>query len=314
VIQCENLSEMSGNETTAPGITPRLYVLATAILFSTGGAVIKATSFTGWQVAGLRCAVAALAVLVLLPTSRRRWNHRTWLVGCAYAGALICYAMANKLTTAASTIFLFSSSPLYILFLGPLFLKETLRRRDLFFVMAFAVGLGLVFLDSQPATITAPEPFKGNILAALGGLFFAFIVMGLRWMSRSSKTGEASATSALAVGNLIGFAICLPFALPLGPISPLDWALVSYLGVLQIGLAYFLLIAALRRLPALEVSLLILIEPVLNPIWTWWLHGEQPGPLTLVGGAVILLVTAGMTLTSAWLGRRSGQVASSSGQ
>jgi len=74
------------------------------------------------------------------------------------------------------------------------------------------------------------------------------------------------------------------------------------------------LIAALRRLPALEVSLLILIEPVLNPIWTWWLHGERPGPLTLTGGALILLVTAGMTLISARLARRSGQLVSSSGQ
>lgn len=305
---------MTWNDTPAPGIVPRLQVLATAILFSTGGVVIKATSFSGWQVAGLRCGVAALAVLILLPVSRRGWNHRTLMVGCAYAGALICYAMANKLTTAASTIFLFSSSPLYILFLGPLVLKEPLRRRDLFFVLAFGVGLSLVFLDTQPASVTAPEPLKGNILAALGGFFFALIVIGLRFMSQASRTGETSATSALAVGNLIGFLICLPFALPLGPTTPLDWVLISYLGVLQIGLAYFLLIAALRRLPALEVSLLILIEPVLNPIWTWWVHGERPGSMTLAGGALILLVTAGMTGVSAWMGRRPDQDASASGQ
>ena len=292
-------------------IVPRLQALATAFLFSTGGAVIKATSFTGWQVAGIRCGIAALAVLILLPNSRRGWSHKTWLVGCAYAGALICYAMANKLTTAASTIFLFSSSPLYILFLGPFFLKEPLRRRDLFFVIAFASGLSLVFLDAQPATLTAPEPLKGNILAALGGMFFAFIVMGLRWMGRTSEAGETSATSVLAVGNLIGFALCLPFALQLGPTSTLDWALVTYLGVFQIGLAYFLMIGALRRLPALEVSLLILIEPVLNPIWTWWMHGERPGPMTLAGGAVIVLVTAGMTLASVWRDKKINQVDSS---
>lgn len=282
----------------------------TAVLFSTGGVVIKATSFTGWQVAGLRCGVAAVAVLTLLPVSRRGWNHRTWLVGGAYAGALICYAVANKLTTAASTIFLFSSSPLYILFLGPLFLQEPLRRRDVLFVLVFAMGLGLVFLDTPPATATAPEPLKGNVLAALGGLFFAFIVMGLRWMSRTSHTGEASATSALAAGNLLGFAICLPFMWPLAPTTRLDWALVGYLGVLQIGLAYFLMIAALRRLPALEVSLLILIEPVLNPIWTWWIHGERPGPMTLAGGAVILLATAAMISTAAWRARASQEPSS----
>lgn len=305
---------MSSPGTKTSGFVPRLQVLATAILFSTGGAVIKATSFTGWQVACLRCGIAALAVLVLLPVSRRRWSSRTWLVGSAYAGALICYAIANKLTTAASTIFLFSTSPLYILFMGPLWLNEPLRRRDLGFVLAFAVGLSLVFLDTQPVSSTAPEPLKGNVLAALGGFFFALIVMGLRWMSSSSTTGEASATSALAAGNLIGFVVCLPFAFPLGPTSTLDWALVGYLGVLQIGLAYFLLIAALHRLPALEASLLILLEPVLNPLWTWWLHDERPGPMTLAGGALILLVTAAMTLGSAWKSRRPSQAPSSSGQ
>jgi len=305
---------VSLTKTSTSAIVPRLQVLATAILFSTGGAVIKATSFTGWQVACLRCGVAAMAVLFFLPASRRAWSHRTWLVGCAYAGALICYAMANKLTTAASTIFLFSASPLYILFLGPFFLKEPLRRRDVAFVLAFAMGLSLVFLDVHTPSATAPEPLKGNVLAALGGFFFAFIVMGLRWMSSSRKPGQTSASSALAAGNLIGFFVCLPFALPLGPTRPLDWALVSYLGVFQIGLAYLLLMVALRRLPALEASLLILIEPVLNPIWTWWLHGERPGPLTLAGGAMILLVTAGMTLASAWIGRRSAQTDSASGQ
>ncbi len=305
---------MSRAQTVQPVIVPRLYVLGTAILFSTGGVVIKATSFTGWQVAGLRSGIAALAVLILLPASRRRWSSRTFLVGAAYAGALLCYAMANKLTTAASTIFLYSASPLYILFLAPVFLKEPLRRRDLLFVAALAAGLALVFLDAPAASATAPDPLKGNLLAALGGLFFALIVIGLRWMSRSSQTGEASATSALAAGNLIGFVVCLPFAWPLGSTTAVDWALVTYLGVLQIGLAYFLLIAALRRLPALEVSLLILIEPVLNPIWTWWIHGERPGPLTLAGGALILLVTASMTLASAWASRSSAQTESSSGQ
>jgi len=305
---------VSWNDTSATAVVPRLQVLATAFLFSTGGAVIKATSFTGWQVACLRCGIAALAVLIFLPVSRRRWSYRTWLVGCAYAGALITYAVANKLTTAASTIFLFSTSPLYILFLGPLFLREPIRRRDLLFVLAFASGLSLVFLDAPSVSATAPEPVKGNVLAALGGLFFAFIVMGLRWMSSSSKTGQASATSALAAGNLIGFLISLPFAMPLGSPTALDWALVSYLGVLQIGLAYVLLMVALRRLSALEASLLILIEPVLNPIWAWWMHGERPGPLTMTGGALILLVTAGMTLASAWMGRRSSQTPSASGQ
>lgn len=301
-------------DSTSSILGPRLQVLATAVLFSTGGAVIKATSFSGLQVASLRCGVAALAVLVLIPASRRAWNFNTLLVGVVYSGALICYAVANKLTTAASTIFLFSTSPLYVLFLSPLILKEPLRRRHVLYVLGFASGLVLVFLDSHSAAPTAPQPLRGNLLAMLGGFFFACIVMGLRWLSRSSRAGEAPAMSALALGNLLGFAICAPWLFAVGPTTPLDWLSVAYLGVFQIGLAYVLLVGALRRIPAIEASLLILVEPVLNPLWAWWLHAERPGPLTLAGGAVILLVTVGMTLGSAWFARRRGQASDSFGQ
>ena len=292
----------------------RLMVLATAVLFSTGGAVIKATTFSGWQVASFRCGIAALASLILLPSSRRGWSYKTWMVGGVYAAALISYAVANKLTTAASTIFLYSITPLYILFLGPLILKEPFRRRDLVFMVALATGFGLVFTDSQGVYATAPAPFKGNLVAAFGGFCFALVVMGLRWLSRSDPPGRSSSLSALVAGNLIAFWIALPLALPVSSSTPLDWSLVIYLGVIQIALAYFLLTKALRRIPALEASLLLLAEPVLNPTWAWIFHGERPGPKTLAGGAVILIATAGLTLISTWTARQIDQSSDSTGQ
>lgn len=289
-------------------------VLATAVLFSTGGAVIKATTFSGWQVGSFRCGIAAVVILILLPSSRRGWSYKTWMVGGAYSAALISYAVANKLTTAASTIFLYSTTPLYILFLGPLILKEPLRRRELVFMVAMATGLGLVFFDSQPVYATAPAPFEGNLVAAIGGFCFALVVIGLRWLSRSDPPGRSSSLSALVAGNLIAFWIALPLALPVGSTTSLDWALVIFLGVIQIGLAYFLLAKSLRRISALEASLLLLLEPVLNPIWAWILHGERPGPQTLVGGGVILGATAFLALLSAWTESQNRQFADSSGQ
>ena len=67
----------------------------------------------------------------------------------------------------------------------------------------------------------------------------------------------------------------------------------------MVALAYVLLTAGLRGVPALEASLLLMIEPVLNPIWAWWLHGETPGRLALAGGAVILAATAVRVVTAA---------------
>ncbi len=102
----------------------RLMILMAALLFSTGGAAVKACSLSAWQVASFRSGIAAVTLLLVLPAARRGWGWRTWLVGAAYAGTMISYVLANKLTTAANAIFLQSTAPLYILLLSPILLNE----------------------------------------------------------------------------------------------------------------------------------------------------------------------------------------------
>src|SRR3989442_11806346 len=102
-----------------PQSVARLRVIAAALLFSIGGAGIKACALTSWQVAGFRSGIAALVLFLLLPDSRRGWTRRTALVGASYAATMILFVLANKLTTSANTIFLQSTAPLYILLLGP---------------------------------------------------------------------------------------------------------------------------------------------------------------------------------------------------
>ncbi|HEU0108291.1 MAG TPA: DMT family transporter [Vicinamibacteria bacterium] len=96
----------------------------------------------------------------------------------------------------------------------------------------------------------------------------------------------------MVLGSLFAFVATLPMALPVAPARPLDWTLVVYLGVFQIGVAYALLLSALRHVAALEASLLMFVEPVLSPVWAWLFHGEKPGTWALAGGAVILATTA----------------------
>jgi drug/metabolite transporter (DMT)-like permease len=73
--------------------------------------------------------------------------------------------------------------------------------------------------------------------------------------------------------------------------TTVEWSTLAYLGVFQIGLAYVCLSSAIRRLPALEISLLLLLEPVLNPVWTRIIRHEEPGRWTLLGGVVIVSAT-----------------------
>jgi len=143
---------------------------------------------------------------------------------------------------------------------------------------------------------------RGNVLALASGFFWAVTVCGLRWMGAAGG-GHGSPAAAVASGNLTAFLVALPMALPVGTHSIADWGIVAYLGVFQIAVAYLFVTRALAVIPALEASLILLVEPVLNPVWAWLVHGERPGPWALLGGAVIL----GATTVKGWLDARAGR-------
>jgi drug/metabolite transporter, DME family len=272
----------------------RLGIITAAAIFSTGGAAIKLTTLSGVQVACLRSGIAAIAVLLLAPESRRGWTWRTWVASIAYAACLTLFVLANKLTTSANTIFLQAAAPLYLLLLGPWLLKERVKQADLVVLGAMAVGLAFVFVGTAPPARTAPDPALGNILALLSGIAWAFLVIGLRWLGRAEASEghePPSPTTAVVLGNLIAALVNLPFALPVASFTPTDVATVLFLGVVQIGIAYLLLSRALKHVGALEASLLLMVEPALNPVWSWMMHGEAPGPWSLLGGGMILGAT-----------------------
>ncbi|MCZ6655033.1 MAG: EamA/RhaT family transporter, partial [Planctomycetota bacterium] len=80
-----------------------ILILMAALLFSTGGAAIKACALSSWQVASFRSGIAAVVILLFMPAARRGWSRRTVLVGLAYAATVILFVLANKLTTAANS-------------------------------------------------------------------------------------------------------------------------------------------------------------------------------------------------------------------
>jgi drug/metabolite transporter (DMT)-like permease len=139
---------------------------------------------------------------------------------------------------------------------------------------------------------------RGNILAAASGFTWALTVMGLRWLGSDERRGSSFA--AMVSGNGLVFVACLPLALPVVSATALDWGAVVFLGTVQIGLAYMLLATGIRTVTALEASLLLLVEPALNPIWSWMVHGESPSVWALAGAVVIF----GATTLRTWFESR----------
>lgn len=276
---------------------PALMLALCALLFATGGAAIKLAPFTAWQTAAFRSGIAAMVLLAVLPEARRGWRLSTWPAAASYAATLILFVHATKLTTSANAVFLQCSAPVYLLVIGPVFLKERLRRSDLWMGLLIVAGMLLFFLGHAAPQATAPDPHTGNLLALLSGITWALTLAGLRSAARASG---GSALPMVVAGNLLVFLVCLPQAFPIVHVDGPGIAVVVYLGCVQIALAYWLLTRGVRHVPAFESSLILLLEPVSNPIWTWLIYGERMDGWALAGAGLVL---AGVAL-QAWNSQR----------
>ncbi len=262
----------------------RLLVLAAAALWSTAGAAIKSLGLDAWQIAGGRSLVAGLFIALAVREARVRPTLGALGVSVAYAFTTVLFVLATKLTTAANAIFIQDTAPLWVLLVSPWLLREKPTRGELLAVPIYGAGLGLFFLDE----LTSGQVL-GNVVAALSGVSFAFSIIGLRRLRHGGPP-------ALVWGNAFAALATLPLWAS-GP-SPtrLDLALLVYLGVFQLGLSYLAFSRGITGTPAIEASLLVLLEPVLNPVWTFLFTGERMGPWALAGGAVVLVATAWRTV------------------
>jgi drug/metabolite transporter (DMT)-like permease len=271
-----------------PRLSARGQILLTALLMSTGGAGIKAVSLTNWQIASFRSGIAAIVILIAL-RRRPRFSPSMLLVGAAYAATVVTFITANKLTTAANAVFFQGTAPLYLAMFAPVVLGERLPRRDAPLLVLIAGGMALLLAGQRPPVATAPDPALGNAVGVVSGCCWSLTLLGLRWLEKRepASKGAAAATAAL-VGNLLAFGGCLPLGLPVSGVSAGDMLGVLYLGVFQVGLSYVLLARSITHVPAVEASLLLLVEPALSPLWALLLHAEAPGLWPLAGGALIL--------------------------
>ncbi len=256
---------------------------------------VKGSTFTTAQIGCFRAIIAVITLLILVPDTRRRPDLKALLLAVVYGGCMGTFVIATRLTHAANAIFLQDTAPLFLLMLGPLVLKEPMRRRDPFLLAAILGGMLLLFSADVAESRNAPDPDLGNGVALISGLCWAITLMGLR---HRAKAGQPTGPVILA-GNVMAALMFAPFVESVEPQSALSIGGIVWLGAVQIGLAYVLLVKGLARVPALQASLLMLIEPVLNPVWAFLVHGEVPHTLVIAGGAIILATTLADAVISA---------------
>ena len=256
---------------------PYLMLVITALLWSTGGFLVKGIQWHPVAISGMRSLIAAAVILIAIRKPELTWSLPQLGGAVCYAGTVILYVIANKLTTAANAVLLMYTAPIYVIIFGPWFLKEKASRRDWLAVGAVMVGIVVFFMDKL-----SPEGFLGNMLAILSGVSFAWMTLFLRKQKRGSPV------ESVFLGNLLAAVIGLPFFLreELPEINGI--LMLIALGTFQLGFSYVLYTKAIQKVRAFEAVLITMLEPVLNPVWVFLLLGEVPGNWALAGGTIVM--------------------------
>jgi drug/metabolite transporter (DMT)-like permease len=256
-----------------------LQLAGAALCWSLAGVLIKyvATSWPGLAVAGGRGLIAAL---FLLATNRQLRFHfsRDQVIGAiGYAACTVTFCMATTLTSAANAILLQYTAPIWVALLGAWFLGERATRADWITIAVALGGMALFFKDSLTLGHLA-----GDVLAVLSGVFFAGMTIALR----RQKAG--SPVESIILGNLLAFLIGLPRIIQSPWLPASGWVALIALGVVQLGVSYWLYARAIRHVTALEAVLIPVMEPILNPVWVLIFMRERPSGWAMLGGAIVL--------------------------
>jgi len=259
------------------------YLLIAAVLWSTSGIFLKILNWQPIAVLGARSFFSGLVFLVYLRRIPRRLTRWHWVAAICSVLTQLLYITSIQMTTAANAIFLQYTAPLYILLFGYWLLREKPSRTDWIAMLIIFAGLGLFFGDKL-----APGGFVGNLLAIISGVTMAMMTVAMR----AQKDGTPAESFLLAnlLGTLLGgyFVFQQPWTIA-------NWGVVLFLGVFQIGLAFLLYSQAIKVIPALETTLIGMLEPILNPVWVFFFIAETPGPMAFIGAIVVL---AGVVISS----------------
>jgi DME family drug/metabolite transporter len=263
--------------------TPTL--IACAALWSLNGPLIKLLSQTGVPGITTACYRSLIGGLVFLPLALGRLGTLrsvgpVWPMAAVVTFTVMTasFVIANTLTAAANAIILQYTSPIWVFLLSPLLLRERPARAEGVALLISMAGVGVIFSGSPD---TSPV---GLLVALTSGAGYGALTVLLRRL-RLVSPAVVAAMNAFGSGVLLlaPVAVWGQFGL-----TAQQWGLMLLLALVQFTLPYLLFSWALQRVEAHRAALILLLETVLNPIWTYLVVREAPPLATLVGGPLVL--------------------------
>lgn len=257
-----------------------VYVLLSAICFSTGGVLIKLIPWSSMTIQGIRSIFSILVVggYMLLRRQRFVWNKTVFWGAICNTVMAFSFVAATKLTTAANAIVLQFTEPIFVILLMWFIYKKKPGKDALIACAVVFAGILCFFFESLGAGQMA-----GDLLAILSGFTYALVMM-------MKKFEGADFESSLIVSNIISAVVGIPvYFRDFSTASVADaWVFMLLLGVVQFGLSYIFLSKGLDYVSPVTASLTSTIEPILNPILVAVFYGEKIGAAAVVGAVLVV--------------------------
>lgn len=261
-----------------------LLMVICAIMWSMGGIFIKLISWSPLLIAGSRSLISAMVLGIYMLYKKVPIKICGYSIGAAIglAGCCTFFVIANKLTTAANAIVLQYTSPVFILILSAVFLKQKMHKKEIITVAATMAGIVLFFMDQL-----SPGNILGNFFGILAGVFMALMFV----MTGQGGDDDSIRMSGILMAHLLSALIGMPIGFAqTAAISGMEILFVVILGIFQLGIPYVLYAIASKDCPPLACSLIGMLEPLFNPVWVALFVGEIPGFFALMGAVIIISV------------------------
>ena len=266
-----------------------LYVLIAAMLFSLGGLCIKLVPWSPLAINGTRNLISAIIIGVYLKIIGHKIviNPAVLFGAVCMSATTTLYTIANKLTTAANTIVLQFTAPVFVIFLMWMFFKERPKRVDIIASIMVFVGIIFFFVDGLSA-----GNMLGNVIAVLSGVGYAGV-----FMMNSFKKSDS--LSSIFLGQTLSAVTGIWFLFGETDFGVTAIGGILVLGVFQLAVAYIFMAKGLEEVNAVTASLTTAIEPILNPILVAIFYHETITPLSFVGAVIVIAGIVGYNLWKA---------------
>ena len=277
-----------------------VYVLLANLGWSLSGLFVRLINadghnLTGWQIncwRGFWMAVALLCYLVIAygrDTGRIFSAIPSFALICmavCFAAGTTFYITSLTLTATATVSVIGATSPLFTGLLSPWITGE--RPGWLAWLAAMVAMAGAVIIGWHGFAANDSRQILGLILCFGVPLTFATQTLMLR------RYRDYEMMPAICVGGLLSFLLAGLFSLlPFAGGSAFDINLHSFLllvlmGPVQLAIPLVFYGMGARTVPAITLSLLAMMDAVINPFWSWAFAGEVPDRYSVMGGLIIL--------------------------